>query len=104
MYIYALQCELKNVMSVEWLDELLESISPTLDYHTVKVWLAEHVVPVIDTMEQMTYAELVVKHLERLVRDYELTNKVSIVYPSCVTRARLRQLSSLLHIAGYFVC
>lgn len=75
-----LQCELKKVMSIEWLDTLLDCINPSLDYKTVQKWLAEHMVPIIDRLEQVAYSELLAKHIERLARDYELSDKVLLTY------------------------
>ncbi|XP_067943419.1 kinetochore-associated protein 1-like [Watersipora subatra] len=90
------KCQIQRHMSVDWLDGLLESLSPILDSNKVCEWLGEHLVPFIDRNEQVSFCELLAKHLERLVRDYELSDKESWPQNSIILCSLLDKFKSVV--------
>lgn len=70
------QAELLPTLTAQWLDDLLTCLSTSLDCDTVTGWLSEHLVHAVDRLENPELSEMLAKHMERLARDYELSNKV----------------------------
>lgn len=71
-----IQAELIPMLTADWLDELLSCMSTSLECQTVTQWLSEHLTPTVNRLERAELTEILTKHVERLARDYELSNKV----------------------------